>query len=218
VLIGLAKRIEKRGVTANQVTLVGLLVMFPAAIAILNGRFFVAAMLMGVSGFLDLLDGKIARLQSQKSSFGALLDSAVDRYTDSIYLLAIGVYFLYVGRAGFMILAMVALVGSFQISYVKARAEGLGQQCKVGFWQRPERMILVMVALLVNNLALAVVYLAIATQLTAVERILNTKYQMEGGQWPSWFRKLLFLRFTRASLAYRTKAVMIILTLMFIRL
>ena len=94
------------------------------------------------AGLFDMMDGRVARLGNMSSKFGALYDSVLDRYSELMtffgicYYLSMKDYFLYA------LIAFVALIGSLMVSYVRARAEGLGIECKVGFMQRPERVVL----------------------------------------------------------------------------
>ena len=100
------------------------------------------------AGLFDMMDGRVARLGNMSSKFGALYDSVLDRYSELMtffgicYYLSMKDYFLYA------LIAFVALIGSLMVSYVRARAEGLGLECKIGFMQRPERVVLTSVGLL----------------------------------------------------------------------
>ena len=124
-----------------------------------------------LGGVADLIDGKIARLDPDRTKFGASWDSSLDRYGDAFLIAGIGYFFSVHGQPLVLAAAMSAMVGSFEISYVRARAEGLGFDCRVGFWERGERWVLLVAGLIVLNPAAAVGVLAILTHATAFRRI-----------------------------------------------
>lgn len=143
----------KMGVTPNTVTTIGLLGNIAGAVlfvvAGMNAwpgelHFGLVALAGGVillSSLFDMLDGQVARLGNMASKFGALYDSVLDRYCELLTLGAIAFYLITVGYAWGALITFLALVGSIMVSYVRARAEGLGIECKVGFMQRPERVV-----------------------------------------------------------------------------
>ncbi|MCM1163151.1 MAG: CDP-alcohol phosphatidyltransferase family protein [Muribaculaceae bacterium] len=143
----------RMGVTPNMVTTIGLLGNIAAA-----GVFVWAGytgsptqmnyQLVTLAGFLiiafslfDMLDGQVARLGGMVSTFGAMYDSVLDRYCELFTLGGISFYFIQTGRVIAALITFIALVGSIMVSYVRARAEGLGLECKIGFMQRPERVV-----------------------------------------------------------------------------
>ena len=134
---------------------------------------------MGLSGLWDLVDGRIARMK-EPSPFGALFDSSLDRYTDAVFWGAALAAMIRNGESLYAFFALSALVGSFETSYVRARSEGLGQKCRVGFWERGERTVYLIAALALDNLKLALVVLGIFTHLTAVERIIYARRNFLG--------------------------------------
>ena len=206
----LASTLSKFGVTANAMTLFGFSLSFVAAYFIATGQLAVAAFVVILSGGCDLLDGKIARLQNNAGKFGALLDSSLDRYSDALYYGATVFYFFNGGEPVFAFLALSACVGAFETSYIRARAEGLGQKCQVGFWERGERTVLIIVALAAANLEVAVIYLGILTHLTALSRLLYVRRRMagEGAECPPR---------SRLSVAYLTQSIFYIATVLLVR-
>lgn len=133
------------GITANMVTLFGFVVNLIAALFFARGYLVTGGILILLGGSFDTLDGAVARAQSRLRPSGALLDSVIDRYSEGFLFLGALIYFY--GLAGLasllgIILAFGAWFGSILVSYVRARAEGLQITCKVGFMQRPERIIL----------------------------------------------------------------------------
>ena len=95
-----------------------------------------------LAGFLDMADGQVARRVGRVTAFGAFLDSTLDRYSDLALYMGLVVYYTLIGRTFYMALAAVAMASSFMVSYSRARAESLIPSCKVGFMERPERLVL----------------------------------------------------------------------------
>jgi CDP-diacylglycerol--glycerol-3-phosphate 3-phosphatidyltransferase len=154
-------------------TLLGFVINLIAGLAFADGRFRLAGLLVLTAGLCDVLDGQIARTGRQGSKFGALLDSTVDRYSEILVFFGISVYFVKLGEWGTGGALFFALSGSLMVSYVRARAEGLGEECKVGFFQRPERVIAMGVGALIGRAVLeAVVWIiAILANYTVGERL-----------------------------------------------
>lgn len=153
------------GITPNMVTTIGLLGNLAAAAVFVAaglkatpadmqyGLVTLAGALIITFSLFDMLDGQVARLGGMASRFGALYDSVLDRYCE---LLTLGGIAFYMFRTGYVIGALItflAMVGSVMVSYVRARAEGLGIECKVGFMQRPERVVATSLAALVTGIA-----------------------------------------------------------------
>ena len=156
------------GVRADMVTIAGCLLGIGAALAFFEGAFRFASLLLAFSGLCDLLDGQLARRFGAETRFGAFLDSTLDRLSEALVLLGIaGFYMVHLIElthdpslllsdlsrglepgtwARVSLIAMLALVGSFLVSSTRARAEGLGIECKVGIAERPERMVALIVA------------------------------------------------------------------------
>jgi CDP-diacylglycerol--glycerol-3-phosphate 3-phosphatidyltransferase len=147
------KFLIKIGVTPNIVTLIGLILNVGVAFIFIEGAeegnrgelSYVgwAGALILFAGLFDMLDGQVARLGNMSSTFGALFDSVLDRYSELIMFL--GICYYLVGHHYFLssLFAFIALIGSIMVSYVRARAEGLGIECKGGLMQRPERVVTV---------------------------------------------------------------------------
>lgn len=130
--------------------------------------------MMIAAGLCDLLDGPVARRQGRVSLFGAFLDSILDRYADLILFLGLLVYYSHVNRFGYAMLAGAAMAGSVMVSYAKARAESLVPTSEVGFWERPERLALMILGALTNRMDVALWILAIGPNITVIHRILHT--------------------------------------------
>ncbi len=158
----------------NHLTILGLGVSLLAALALARGRGRVAGCLLILSGLFDFFDGSLARLSGQGTSFGAFLDSVIDRYSDLVVLLGLLSLFIQAGRNSEVLLTMGVLVGTVMVSYTKARAQSIGVACEVGLMERPERQICLIAGALLDLLPLALWVLAILVNLTALQRILHT--------------------------------------------
>ena len=164
--------LDKLGFTPNLATLTGTAISVGAGAAAADGRFVLAGVLVLVGATFDMLDGGIARRTGQVSDRGALLDSVMDRVSEGALLL--GLLIFYTRGATFdqtlIILAFIAFSGSMMVSYVRARAEGLGMKGTAGFATRPERVVLITVALLISQPDWGLWILAVATPLSALYR------------------------------------------------
>jgi CDP-diacylglycerol--glycerol-3-phosphate 3-phosphatidyltransferase len=164
-------------ITPNMLTLIGLILSVVVAVLLATGHLVAGGVMMVVAGLFDTLDGALAKITNRMSSFGAFLDSVVDRYSESVILL--GLLLFYYGQPNQeglleIVLIYVTLVGSMMISYARARAGSLHIQNEVGILARPERIGILALGLLVREQLLlpALWVLAIGTQITAIQRIL----------------------------------------------
>jgi CDP-diacylglycerol--glycerol-3-phosphate 3-phosphatidyltransferase len=155
------------GIHPNTLTLVGVLVNVAAAWALGYGRFLLAFVIMLVANIFDFIDGKVAHITRRESEFGAFWDSTLDRFSD--LALATGLIFLYskLGRSDYVMIAALTLIFSIMTSYARARAESLVQKCKVGFMERPERIVLFMIGAATNRMA-AVLWVVLTLSILAV--------------------------------------------------
>ncbi len=175
--------IGRSRISPNAVTLMGLVVQVVVAYLILDGALVAAGLVAVVAAVFDVLDGAVAKARGLVSRFGAFLDSTTDRLADALYFLPIA--WLYAvdpdvpghDEEWVAVLALATLVLSFMVSYVKARAEGLGFECKVGIAERAERVIVVVLGLLLNAVPVALAILAAASLVTVVQRILHVRRQ-----------------------------------------
>jgi CDP-diacylglycerol--glycerol-3-phosphate 3-phosphatidyltransferase len=164
--------LSKTGITPNALTLINLALNIVAAYVIAIGHFLPGGILVLVSGLFDLLDGALARFANKTTKFGAILDSTVDRMSEAAILF--GLLIWYSGHEGRLEVALVfaVLIGSFLVSYVRARAEGLGWQCQVGLFTRAERVIVLAIGLLVNQVLIAVCILVVFVFVTVGQRLI----------------------------------------------
>jgi CDP-diacylglycerol--glycerol-3-phosphate 3-phosphatidyltransferase len=170
------------GINPNLLTLIGLVVNFWAAVLFATGLFKTAAIVIFFAGFLDMLDGQVARRQNRVTAFGAFYDSTLDRYSDMALYMGLLVYYAVNGRTSYVILGAVATAGSVMVSYARARAESLIPLCKVGFMERPERMVLLIIGGLFDRMAPVLCVIAIVSTITVIHRIVYTWQEMRAGR------------------------------------
>jgi soluble lytic murein transglycosylase len=159
----------------NHLTMCGLLVSACAGAGFVFGHVRLAGFLLILAGLFDLFDGSLARASGQATTFGAFLDSVIDRYSDIVVMLGIVVLYARMPHARGALLAMAGLAGSVMVSYTKARAESIGVTCNVGVMERPERLICLIAGALLGLMEPALWVLAILANLTALQRIVFTR-------------------------------------------
>src|SRR5438067_7411692 len=158
----------------NTLTLIGVLINVAAAFALGYQHFILAGVIMIIANIFDFIDGKVAHELQLQSQFGAFWDSTLDRFSDLALLT--GLIFLYskVGRSDYVMIASLALIFSIMTSYARARAESLVKRCKVGFMERPERIVLLMIGALTNRMAGVLWVVLVLSILTVANRIYYT--------------------------------------------
>ena len=183
-----ARVLVSLGVTADMVTVLGFVGNVWVAILIAQQKLIAAGVVILLAGLCDMLDGAVARASQKGGGSGALLDSVVDRYSESVVFLGLLVYFFETGQLYPLTLAFMAMVGAMLVSYIRARAEGLNVECRVGLMQRGERIVLLALGLLGSRwtlmlagspilgdtpfLVLAIGALAVLTNITALHRLI----------------------------------------------
>ena len=167
-----ARWLHRVGVTPNMVSFAGFALTIGAAALLATGNLRIGGGLLWVAAMLDMVDGTLARLGQSESKFGAFLDSTLDRYSESIAFLGLAVYYANLDDAQTpLLLIFLTLIGSWAVSYTRARAEGLDIECKVGFLQRPERLVLLIAGLILGLVLPVLWFLAVMTNITAGQRI-----------------------------------------------
>lgn len=170
--------LSKTKLKPNTLTFIELAISIGVAYAIATGYFLLGGVLVLVSGLFDLLDGALARFTKQSTKFGAILDSAVDRLSEAAIFCGLLIWYLPKEGATLEIVAIfAALIGSFLVSYIRARAEGLGLECRVGLFTRAERVIVLAVGLLVNQVFIALWVLVVFVYITVAQRLLYLRKQ-----------------------------------------
>ena len=170
------------GVNPNLLTFFGLLVNFAAAACFAVGNFRTGAIIIFIAGFLDMLDGQVARRQNRVTAFGAFYDSTLDRYADMALYMGLLVYYSVSGRTPYVVLAAVATAGSVMVSYSRARAESIIPLCKVGFMERPERLVLLIIGGLFNRMGPVLWVIAAISTITVIHRIYYTWQETRAGR------------------------------------
>ena len=176
--------VSKSGLSPNMLTVIGFLLNFPAAIVLgLGGNWFWGGVLVLVAGSFDMLDGAVAKVTNKTSTFGAFLDSTLDRCGEAVVFGGLLYYYQSSpanGQHGEALLVYVSVVGSLMVSYTKARAEGLNIQSKgVGLLPRPDRVLLVAFGAILTTwvdwaMLVALWILAVGTTYTTIQRITHT--------------------------------------------
>lgn len=199
VINPLIKGMIRIGITPNIITFIGLLGNVAAMVLFLyaaqyleDGQAPLAFSLIGwggavilFAGIFDMMDGRLARMGNMSSTFGALWDSTLDRYSELITLFGICIILIKAGWFWMGVITFLAMVGSVMVSYVRARAEGLGIECKVGLMQRPERVVVTAVVAIITGitdnlwwLSGGMVLIAVLANLTAFWRIEHCRKQL----------------------------------------
>lgn len=161
-------------VNPNILTFTGVLISFWAAFEFGYGAFTKAGFVIILAGLFDMLDGEVARVTRSVSKFGAFYDSVIDRYSDVILLQGLIVYYARKQMLGYVVLVGVVVMGAVLTSYSRARAESLIHSCKIGFMERPERIVLLIIGALSNRMEAVMWILAVLGNWTVIVRIYYT--------------------------------------------
>ncbi len=168
-------------INPNVLTFMGLVVnaiaavLFGYANAETQARWFRYAGLVIIgSGFFDLVDGQVARATNRVTRFGAFFDSVVDRYSDASQFLGLLVFYSRGQRFAYVVLTAFVMISAIMVSYTRARAESLIGSCRVGFMERPERLVLVIIGALFNVMAPVLWVIAVLSTITVIHRIRYT--------------------------------------------
>jgi CDP-diacylglycerol--glycerol-3-phosphate 3-phosphatidyltransferase len=170
--------LSRTRITPNTLTFINLVLNIFAAYVIATGHLLLGGILVLVSGLFDLLDGALARFTSQTTRFGAILDSTVDRISEAAILCGLLIWYVpQEGASSRIVLIFIVLIGSFLVSYIRARAEGLGWQCQVGLFTRAERVIVLAIGLIagriwVHSVFVALCILAVFVFITVAQRLI----------------------------------------------
>jgi len=192
----------------NVLTLIGVIINIGAAWALAFGRFMLAFAIMLAANIFDFIDGKVAHQLHLESRFGAFWDSTLDRFSD--LALITGLIYLYskLGRTDYVMVAALALIFSIMTSYARARAESLVERCKVGFMERPERIVLFMIGASTNRMAAVLWVILVLSILAVADRIYYTYLALNDLPMPSrdgvsgLFVRAFFWTDERATLPY----------------
>jgi CDP-diacylglycerol--glycerol-3-phosphate 3-phosphatidyltransferase len=173
-------------ISPNVLTFMGLVINVVAAILFgyanpdNQARMFrYAGLVVFAAGFFDLVDGRVARASNQVTVFGAFFDSVLDRYSDAALFFGLLVYYARGNRFFYVVLAALVMISCIMVSYTRARAESLIGTCKVGFMERPERLVLIIIGALFNRMAPVLWIIAVLSTLTVIHRMYYTWQQTE---------------------------------------
>ena len=158
----------------NVLTFIGLLINVWAAFWFAAGKFVPAAIVVIGAGLFDMVDGRVARETNRVTRFGGFFDSVLDRYSDLGLYIGLLVYYASINRFFYIVLTAIVMTGSVMVSYTRARAENEIPKCKVGFLERPERVVLIIIGGLFDRMAPALWVIAILSNLTVIHRMVYT--------------------------------------------
>ena len=165
-------------VNPNIVTFIGMIITSLSGFIIPINLFWGGIFIL-VGGAFDLIDGVIARVNGRATKFGALLDSTMDRIADGFIFLGISWYFFIVGSEIGLIITLLCMIASFLISYVRARAEGIGVSCNVGIIERPERLIILAFGCLTSLISATLLILTVLSWITVIQRIIYARKKIK---------------------------------------
>jgi len=158
----------------NTLTFIGLLINIVAAAVLASGNFLLAGFIIMGAAVFDLVDGRVARSSGTVTRFGAFFDSVMDRYSDLFLLIGLLVYYASINRFFYIVLTAMAMVATVLISYTRSRAENVIPKCKVGFMERQERIVLLLIGTFFNRMAPVLWVIAVLGNLTVIHRIVYT--------------------------------------------
>ncbi|MCE5308421.1 MAG: CDP-alcohol phosphatidyltransferase family protein [Acidobacteriales bacterium] len=161
----------------NALTFIGLLINIGAAVLMAMGRFRWAAVVIIGAAIFDMVDGRVARETNQVTKFGGFFDSVLDRYSDLALLVGLLVYYASINRFFYVVLTAVVMTGCVMVSYTRARAECIIPLCKVGFMERPERIVLFIIGALFDRMAPVLWVIAVLANLTVAHRMIHTWHE-----------------------------------------
>src|SRR6478672_4166849 len=174
VLDGFVYLLASLKIHPNILTLIGLLINIVAMILFAKGIFTWAAVVIIFAGIFDMVDGEVARRTKRVTKFGAFFDSVIDRYSDLLLLLGLIIWYAKIDRIFYVGVTGLVLIGSVLTSYTRARAESLIPACKVGFLERPERIVLLIIGGVTDRMAAVLWVMAILSNWTVSQRIWYT--------------------------------------------
>ena len=193
------------GISPNTLTLIGVLINCAAAWALATNQFVLGGVIMICANIFDFIDGKVAYITGKQSEFGAFWDSTLDRFSD--LALFTGLIWLYarLGRNDYVLITTLTLIFSIMTSYARARAECLIDKCKVGFMERPERIVLFMIGAFTNRMAgilWVILVLSVANRIHYTYLVLNNRQMPSMNGLRGAFNRAFFWRDERTTIPY----------------
>jgi len=166
----------------NILTFVGVLINSWAAVELARGRFVRAGVIMIVANIFDFIDGKVAVQLGEVSKFGGFWDSVIDRFSDIALFLGLIYLYSHLGRTDYVMITAIAMMFAIMTSYTRARAESLIKKCKVGFMERPERIVLFMIGAFTNRMAAVMWVIGVLSVFTVADRIIYTYRELRNAE------------------------------------
>jgi CDP-diacylglycerol--glycerol-3-phosphate 3-phosphatidyltransferase len=177
VLDAIVRAFAATGINPNFLTFIGFIINCVAAYLFAYGYFRWAGATIILAGIFDMTDGRVARLANRVTPFGGFYDSVMDRYSDLSLLIGLLIYYGRINRYFYVTLVAVGMIGSVMVSYTRSRAENLIPTCKVGFMERPERVVLIIIGALFDRMAPVLWLIAVLSNITVIHRILFTRQE-----------------------------------------
>jgi CDP-diacylglycerol--glycerol-3-phosphate 3-phosphatidyltransferase len=175
VLLGAIVRVFAAShINPNALTVFGFLLNLVAAYLFAYGYFRWAGGTIILAGLFDMLDGRVARLSNRVTPFGGFFDSVLDRYSDLGLMIGLLVFYGRINRFWYVTLVAIVMIGSVMVSYARARAENLIPSCRVGFLERPERTVLIIIGAMFDHMAPVLWVIAVLSTLTVIHRMVYT--------------------------------------------
>ena len=182
IIAGIVRWLALSRIHPNVLTFLGLVINIVAAFLFAKGQFRWAAVVVIGAGLFDMVDGRVARATDRVTQFGGFFDSVLDRYSDLALFMGLLVYYASINRFFYIVLTAIVMTGSVMVSYVRARAECTIPKCKVGFLERPERVVLIIIGALFNRMAPVLWVIAVLSNLTVIHRMIFTWRKTEQQQ------------------------------------
>src|SRR3954469_13710731 len=174
IIHGIVAALALSRVHPNVLAFLGLVINIWAAFLFAAGSFRWGGIVVIGAGLFDMVDGRVARETNRVTRFGGFFDSVLDRYSDLGVLVGMLVYYASINRFFYVVLTAIVMTGSVMVSYTRARAENIIPRCKVGFLERPERVVLIIIGALVNHMAQVLWVLAVLSNVTVISRMIYT--------------------------------------------
>jgi CDP-diacylglycerol--glycerol-3-phosphate 3-phosphatidyltransferase len=174
VILMIVRGLALSKIHPNVLTFLGLVINIGAAALLAVGQFRWAGVVIIGAGLFDMVDGRVARETNRVTRFGGFFDSVLDRYSDLALLVGLLVWYGSINRPAYVVLTAIVMTGSVMVSYVRARAENTIPTCKVGFMERPERVVLLIIGALFDKMAPVLWVIAVLATLTVIHRMVFT--------------------------------------------
>src|SRR5579871_4281546 len=174
IILWIVRGLALSRIHPNVLTFLGLVINIGAAWLLAVGQFRWAGAVIIGAGLFDMVDGRVARETNRVTRFGGFFDSVLDRYSDLGLLVGLLVYYASINRFFYVVLTAIVMTGTVMVSYTRARAENTIPKCKIGFLERPERVVLIIIGALFNRMAQVLWVIAILSNVTVIQRMIFT--------------------------------------------